>query len=247
MIHNPIHKVLLTLKKCNVQALLSGGQACILYGAAEFSRDADFVILASPANLEVLRTALTELKAEQIFLPPLRLDYLKRGHACHFRCHHSDCAGLRIDVMSHLRDCDEFPLLWERKCMLDLPRLGHIPVLSLSDLVQSKKTQQDRDWPMIRRLVEVDYITRKAEATDEDILWWLEESRTPDHLMELAGAHPDLPAKLTSRSWLEEAVAAGEEPLAERLAEEERQIRVEDKRYWQVLRNELEAMRHARR
>ncbi len=30
----------------SVEALLMGGQACVLYGAAEFSRDADFAILA---------------------------------------------------------------------------------------------------------------------------------------------------------------------------------------------------------
>ena len=29
-----------------VHALLMGGQACVFYGAAEFSRDADFAILA---------------------------------------------------------------------------------------------------------------------------------------------------------------------------------------------------------
>jgi hypothetical protein len=28
-------------------ALLMGGQACVFYGAAEFSRDTDFVILAA--------------------------------------------------------------------------------------------------------------------------------------------------------------------------------------------------------
>ena len=38
-----------------VQALLMGGQACVLYGAAEFSRDADFAVLASPENLERIR------------------------------------------------------------------------------------------------------------------------------------------------------------------------------------------------
>lgn len=247
MIRNPIHKVLLTLKKYNVQALLSGGQACILYGAAEFSRDTDFVILASPANIEALRKTLRELKAEQIFLPPLQLDYLKRGHACHFRCHHPACEGLRIDVISRLRGCDEFPLLWERRGIFDLPGPGPISLLSLPDLVQSKKTQRDRDWPMIRRLVEVDYITRKAEATEADILWWLGASRTPTHLIELAAAHPALLSKITDRPWLQETVTADQETLAECLAEEERQIRAEDRRYWQVLRNELEAMRHNRR
>jgi hypothetical protein len=34
-----------------------GGQACVSYGAAEFSRDVDFAILTSPANLGALRNA----------------------------------------------------------------------------------------------------------------------------------------------------------------------------------------------
>ena len=45
MTPNPILKVLSTLQKHRVRALLIGGQACIIYGAAEFSRDSDFVLL----------------------------------------------------------------------------------------------------------------------------------------------------------------------------------------------------------
>ena len=33
-----------------VRALLMGGQACVFYGAAEFSRDTDFAILADAAK-----------------------------------------------------------------------------------------------------------------------------------------------------------------------------------------------------
>jgi len=50
-----IHKVLSTMAAQQVQALLMGGQACVFYGAAEFSRDTDFAILANPENLEKLR------------------------------------------------------------------------------------------------------------------------------------------------------------------------------------------------
>ena len=57
MIPNPIGKVLSTFRKHRVRALLMGGQACILYGAAEFSRDVDVAILASEANLQRLRAA----------------------------------------------------------------------------------------------------------------------------------------------------------------------------------------------
>jgi hypothetical protein len=47
LILNPIRKVLSSIGRHQVRALLMGGQACILYGGAEFSRDIDFAILAS--------------------------------------------------------------------------------------------------------------------------------------------------------------------------------------------------------
>ena len=45
-----------------VRALLMGGQACVFYGAAEFSRDTDLAILADTVNLARLRKALGELQ-----------------------------------------------------------------------------------------------------------------------------------------------------------------------------------------
>jgi hypothetical protein len=84
-----------------VRALLMGGQACVFYGAAEFSRDTDFAILADAANLARLKRALKELRAELIAVPPLGLKYLRRGHAIHFRCQHPDALGLRVDVPPH--------------------------------------------------------------------------------------------------------------------------------------------------
>jgi hypothetical protein len=57
-----------------------GGQACVLYGAAEFSRDIDLAIVAGSANLSRLRGALAELKADVIAVPPFELKYLRKGH-----------------------------------------------------------------------------------------------------------------------------------------------------------------------
>jgi len=79
-----------------VRALLMGGQACVLYGAAEFSRDTDLAVLADHANLARLRRALADLQAEVIAVPPFRLAYLRRGHAVHFRCHHPDALRMRV-------------------------------------------------------------------------------------------------------------------------------------------------------
>ena len=63
-----------------------GGQACVLYGAAEFSRDTDIAVLASAANLARLRRALDDLQARVIAVPAFQAKYLRRGHAVHFRC-----------------------------------------------------------------------------------------------------------------------------------------------------------------
>jgi hypothetical protein len=52
-----------------VRALLMGGQACVSYGAAEFSRDVDLAILASLQNLDALRGAMSDLHAEVIAVP----------------------------------------------------------------------------------------------------------------------------------------------------------------------------------
>ncbi len=45
MIPNPILKVLSSMRSNGVRALLMGGQACVFYGAAEFSRDTDLAVL----------------------------------------------------------------------------------------------------------------------------------------------------------------------------------------------------------
>lgn len=77
-----------------VHALLMGGQACVFYGAAEFSRDTDLAVLTDTANWGRLLTALNELRAECIAVPPAEMQYLLRGHAIHFRCHHPEAENI---------------------------------------------------------------------------------------------------------------------------------------------------------
>ncbi len=71
MTPNPILKVLSTLGLHRVRYLLMGGQACVLYGAAEFSRDTDVAVLAEPENLRRLSAALEQLQADCIAVPAL--------------------------------------------------------------------------------------------------------------------------------------------------------------------------------
>ena len=43
-----------------------GGQACVFYGAAQFCKDVDFLLLAEAANFVGLQAALDELPAVRI-------------------------------------------------------------------------------------------------------------------------------------------------------------------------------------
>jgi len=245
---NPILKVLSTLGLHRVRYLLIGGQACVFYGAAEFSRDTDVALLAEAENLQRLSSALEELQADCIAVPPLDADYLARGHAVHFQCRHPDARGMRIDVISVMRGVAPFEELWQRRTTLEIPPGFQIELMALPDLVQAKKTQRDKDWPMIRRLVEANFVEFRAHPSAEQVGFWLGESRTPEMLLELARQHPDqLAAAIGQRPLLARAQAGDEAALASELELEEKRHREEDRAYWMPLRAELEELRRKRR
>lgn len=232
------------MREHQVQCLLMGGQACVLYGAAEFSRDTDLAILASEENAERLTKAMQALEAEVIAVPPFLLQHLEAGHAVHFRCRHPEAAGMRVDVMSRMRGVTDFPTLWERRTTLVMDDGTLCELLSLGDLVQAKKTQRDKDWPMIRRLVEANYFANRAAPSPEQLTFWFQELRTPELLRDLALANPALAKEATvTRALIRHAISDDVPALTVMLEDEERQERLEDKAYWQPLKQELERLR----
>lgn len=245
MTPNPILKVLSVLNKYKVQYLLIGGQACIIYGAAEFSRDSDFIIFSAPDNLARMRDALKSLKAGLIYLPPLDEKYLESGHACHFRCGAIDVKGLRIDVMAKLRGCDGFDILWERREKLSLKKGVILNIISLQDLVRSKKTQRDKDWLMLKRLVDNDIILKKYKASRGRTKWWFSECRNADILVELAKRYGAIAKEsVKNRPLISSAIRGAKRGLLIKLDREEAEERKKDIAYWLPLRKELEALRH---
>lgn len=229
-----------------VRSLLMGGQACVLYGGAEFSRDTDLLVLADDANLERLTAALAALEADVIAVPPFERRHLQGGLAVHFRCRAPGAAGMRVDVMAKLRGLPGFETLWNRRTTIETDGWS-IEVLSLRDLVTAKKTQRDKDWPMIARLVEAD-LARHGEARDADsVALWLDELRTPSLLIGLAREHPDAAtAAIPRRPLLTHALAGDAAALTSALRAEEDTEREADRLYWAPLRLELEQIRLGR-
>jgi hypothetical protein len=224
-----------------------GEQACVLYGGAEFSRDTDLVVLSEAANLARLGAAACELDAHPIAVPPFQQRYLDEGLAIHFRCRAAGVEGMRLDVMSRIRGRPDFETLWDRRTTIDTGEQT-IDVLSLPDLVTAKKTQRDKDWPMITRLLEAHWTQTRRPAPAPTVDFWLRELRTLNLLTELARDVPaDCRRIANQRPLLSTALAGDEAAVARLLREEEEREREADRQYWAPLRRRLETLRQQRR
>jgi hypothetical protein len=150
--------------------------------------------------------------------------------------------------MARMRGVAPFEELWSRRTTLEIGSGQEIELMSLPDLVAAKKTQRDKDWPMIRRLIEANYARHLDAPTDEQIHFWLQESRTPEILIELAAQFPDAArSAATSRPFLGEAIAGRRKALRMALAQEQEAEREADQAYWEPLKRELEQLRRGRR
>ena len=134
--------------------------------------------------------------------------------------------------MSKMRGVDAFSSLWKRRTTIALPDGTRCDLMSLPDLVQAKKTQRDKDWPMIRRLIEANYFENYKKPNKSQLEFWLCEMRTPQLLIEVAKNYPtDCKRAVVRRPLLEFAMNGSVKELL---------------RYWSPLRKELEKLRHAR-
>jgi hypothetical protein len=220
----------------------------VFYGAAQFSKDVDLFVLAADSNFAGLHAALDELEASRIAVPRFDPVLLARGHAVHFRCQAPGVKGLRIDVMTRLRDLPGFTELWERRTTVQTEDGGQIQLLSVPDLVMAKKTQRAKDWPIIEALVEEHYHALSREPNPERIEFWLKESRVPERLSELTVRFPSEARNFKQeRPLLGHAIAGDMTSLREALDAEVRAEQEKDRTYWEPLKREMEAFRRAER
>ena len=225
-----------------------GGQACVFYGAAQVSKDVDFLLLSDATNYESLHQALQVLDAHRIAIPRFDPELLRKGHAVHFRCKSPIVEGLRIDVMTNLRNMLPFETLWERRTVIADDSGNTFDLLSIPDLVRSKKTQRSKDWPVIELLVAIHYRENQTEPTPEWIHFWLSEARSAELITELTKNFPTESTQLlSSRPLL--AIAQNNDLTALRAALDA-EVRAEqeiDRIYWEPLKREMELFRREER
>ena len=235
------------MKKNGVRCLLMGGQACVFYGAAEFSRDIDLAILSSPDNLNAFRRALDDLQAESIAVPRFEKRHLDRGHAVHFRCQAPGVERMRIDLLTKMRGVDQFPDLWARRTTIQIEEL-EVDLMSLPDLVRAKRTQRDKDWPMVARLLEAHYYQNKNNAAPEMVSFWLDEMHDSELLQQIIEQFPQAAEAAAHRRPAVKQLLAGNQEQAKRLLQQEiDDEKQSDRQYWEPLKQELNELRKQRR
>ncbi|MFA6294515.1 MAG: hypothetical protein WC637_22175 [Victivallales bacterium] len=188
---------------------------------------------------------MKDLSAEVIAVPQFNAEFLKMGHAVHFRCNHPDAMGMRVDIMSVMRNVDPFEKLWKRRTSI-ITDEGSYDLISLPDLVLAKKTQRDKDWPMLRRLVEANYFENKDLPQKNHVRFWLKELRTAELLVEVANNYKkQVPSILKDRPLLNFALSNSLKDLEKALFAEELSEREKDREYWNPLKEDLEKMRRS--
>jgi hypothetical protein len=111
-------------------------------------------------------------------------------------------------------------------------------------LYGASEFSRDKDWPMIKSLLEVDYLEHRGSESEGQRRFWLMESRTAGMLVELCEQYPGQARALSpERPLLAKAVAHDLSALEAMLTEEEQAIRSVDRAYWLPLRQELELLR----
>lgn len=242
------------LKADKVRYLLISGQATVLYGAATFSEDLDIWLYPQGANLQRFIKALRKLHARYYKLtPPLTLPYLRKGHGFHFTLPTKGGTDWYLDVMGIPPRSPTFNVAWRRSVRMKTP-WGMVPVVSVPDLVELKKTQRLEDYAVISRLV-VAMMNRSGLKPNRRLARWaVQNIFSPALLNELIQQQPWV-AAIAGRGMagirtFGSKIVKGEKPgqILERRIEREMMQRMTacqaaDRRYWRRIIAELKSLR----
>lgn len=151
-----------------VEALLIGGQASILYGAATFSEDTDVWIRPTAGNVRRFLRALADERALVYKATPrLSVRNLEFGHGFPFTVPRGRDT-LFLDVMGVPPRVGSFVEARARATVLRAGRVN-VPVVSVADLVELKKTDRFADYDVISNLV-ADHV--RDPLTPRRVLAW---------------------------------------------------------------------------
>lgn len=217
-----------SFERAGVEYLLISGQASVLYGAATFSEDVDLWVRPTPANLRRLIGALGACRASVYKLtPPLSVRHARVGHGFHFLVP-AKPLPVYLDVMGRPPRVGPFPAARRRACRIDTA-WGCLPVVSIEDLVEIKKTRRLADYDVISSLVQARLAETNAPSRSR-LVWAARNSfRAEERVEILAGIGRRASAERCRRAIAREVAA----------------LQARDVAYWRPITAELRRLRRA--
>lgn len=246
------------LEEHRVRWLLVSGQATILYGAATFSEDIDLWVEPGPENLTRLVGALRASNASYYKLTPaLTADLASRHHGFHFTVPDADPntgagAPMYLDVMGCPPRVGPFEDAAKRSRIFET-HWGSLNTVAIRDLVELKKTQRPRDYPIISRLALVYLRDEATSRSDEDLSWALDNTFSLSAFKELAATYTGVGRVVENRPLLRRAVEqlrredelspALEDELESRFDDLVAPLKKADRYFWRSVIEELKQLR----
>jgi hypothetical protein len=180
------------LEQHQVRWLLISGQATILYGAATFSEDVDLWVEPTEPNFERFKAALRASAARYYKLTPaLTVANAAERHGFHFVLPSpEDGLEIFLDVMGFPPRVGSFDAALAASRDIQT-RWGDLHTVGIKDLVELKKTQRPRDYPIISRLALAYFDELAANPAPQDLAWVLENIFSLPELLRLFIEHPE--------------------------------------------------------
>lgn len=162
-----------------LRAILSSGQAIVVYRLALASKDGDWIVRETKDALTRILEVLQSHDAQYRLGAPLDVRWMRGGWSAHFEFN-QEGARVRCDFVTRppRLEPSDLAAMWlehEQGRGLQEP----VPTIDVRRLAELKKTDRERDYPFIGELA------RQMSLRDQ-----LLQSRSVSDLTELAHRHP---------------------------------------------------------
>jgi len=206
---NPYLQLTEELNQGRLRAILSSGQAVVLYRLAVMSKDGDWILREDEEALEHTLGVLARHQARYRFGAPLDVRWLAGGWSSHFEFRRRGLR-LRTDFVTRPPRISEqdLELLWQA------PEELEVPVTPLEQLAEIKKTNREKDYAVIGELA------RRMRSPRAQLLY----SRSSRDLLQLAREEPETLAEVLPERPLLAKIAEGRDALERALDEERRAL-----------------------
>ncbi len=205
---NPYIELTEAFNDGRLRAVLSSGQAVVLYRLAIMSKDGDWILREDAEALDHVLGVLERRGARYRFGAPLDPRWLAGGWSAHLE-HRWEGLRLRTDFVTRppRMSAEELDRMWSG------PEVRGVPVVGLPELAKLKRTDREKDYVVIGELA------RQMADRRSQLL----HSRSSRDLARLAREHPAALRETLPQRPLLARIAGGRDAL-ERALDEERRV-----------------------